>query len=220
MWGDPTAKQHDQGDRVTCEELQHHVVILRPVEYIESMRVKDEYKDAIKVNIVDLTDNGREYRGVLFFNRLIGTFKHSLGTPFFGYIGKERTPSGYMGWAFISMAGDQEWEPVAQVWAEAHPEFFTEALPEKREARDLSHHEQGPAPDWAGPVAPQPPARPAPPAPRPAPPAPAAPAARPVSSPPAPTPLSGGSVLERLARSAKQPAPGSRAAEDDQDPPY
>lgn len=236
MWGDPNARPQEQGDRVTCEELQNHVIILRPVEYIESMRVKDETKDAIKVNIVDLTDDSRMYRGVLFFNRLIGTFKRDLGTPYFGYIGKERTPSGYMGWAFISLAGNADWEPVAQAWSEANPEFFTEALPEKRERRDhfadpmpTDHHEQGPAPEWAGAVPPRPPAPPVappaapagPPAPRSAPPAP--PAARPVSAAPASVPGGGASMLERLKRQAEQPTPfGStnRTSGEIQEPPY
>lgn len=224
MWGDPTAPVRQEGDRFTAEDAENHVIILRPTEYIASMRVKDEYKDAIKLNIVDLTDGGKVYRDTLWFNRLIGTFKHQLGVPFFGYVTKERLPSGYRGWAFISLAGNEEWEPVAQAWSEANPEFFTEALPEPREAAN-AHHENGPAPDWAGPVsAPQPPAqRSAPPAPpqRLAPPAPPRPTAPPVSGPPAsPVPDPAG-MLERLRRHAQQPAPGSNVASQEiQDPPY
>ena len=231
MWGDPNAHAAETGDRIRCEDIQNHVIILRPTEYIPSMLVKGEYKDAIRVNIVDLTDDGKVYRDVLFFNRLIGTFKRDLGTPYFGYIGKERTSGGFMGWSLISLAGNADWEPVAQAWSEQNPEFFTEPLPEPREQQERQdpqgHHEQGPAPDWAGvPLATaRPPAPPAPvPASRPAPVAPPAaprpPMAPPVSAPPATGP---GSMLERLRRQAGQPLPGSAGNQtpgDSQEIPY
>lgn len=217
MWGDPNAVQQQQDyDRIGAEDIENHVVIIRPIEYIDSMRVKDDYKDAIKLNIVDLTNGGVVYRNTLWFNRLIGTFKRALGTPFFGYVTKEKLPNGYRGWAFVSLAGNADWEPVAQQWAAANPDFFTEPLPEKREHRDpYAHHEQGPAPDWAGPVPPRVPAPPAPrsapPAPRSAPPAPQArPMSAPQSAPPAPpvaAPGAGESMLERLRRQAEQPFP-------------
>lgn len=218
MWGDPNARPQQEGDRFSAEDAENHVIIVRPIEYIASMRVKDEYKDAIRLNVVDLTDGGKVYRNTLWFNRLIGTFKYALGTPFFGYVTKERLPSGYKGWVFNSLAGNEKWEPVAQAWSEANPDFFTEALPEPREAAD-AHHEQGPAPDWAGPVAPA--APPAPPQ-RVAPPAPPRPAAAPpVSGPPAPPVADAAGMLERLRRQAQQPAPGSNVPSGDvQEPPY
>lgn len=225
MWGDPNAQpQREDYDRINAEDIENHVVIIRPIEYIDRMRVKDEEKDAIKLNIVDLSNDGTIYRNTLWFNRLIGTFKHQLGTPFFGYVTKEKLPNGYRGWSFISLAGNPDWEPVAQQWAAANPEFFTEPLPEKRES-STAHHENGPAPDWAGPVAPPAPpaprpAAPAPPAPRMAPPAPAPVSAAPASGPPAP-PVNGAGMLERLKRQAAQPAPfAGNVGQGEQEPPY
>ena len=232
MWGDPNAEPQDKGDRFAAEDAENRVLIVRPMEYIPDMPVRDTRGDAIKLNIVDLTDDGRVYRGALWFSgRLIKAFKHALGTPFFGYVTKEKLPNGYRGWSFISMAGNADWEPVAQAWSEQNPEFFTEALPEKREYQERQdpqgHHEQGPAPDWAGAVPPRPPAppapasRPAPPAPPvSAPPAPRQPMAPPVSAPPASGP---GSMLERLQRQARQPLPGSAGNQtpgDSQEIPY
>lgn len=209
MWGDPNAPQQDQGDRFSAEDAENKVLIVRPIEYIPDMPVRDTRGDAVKLNVVDLQDGGRVYRGCLWFSgRLIKAFKHSLGTPFFGYVTKEKLPSGYRGWSFVSLAGNPDWEPTAQAWLAANRDFLTEPLPERREHADpRDHHEQGPAPAWAGPVAP-----PAPPAPasRPGPPAP------PVSGPPAPrsappappaapgAAVTGESMLERLKRQAEQ----------------
>lgn len=237
MWGDPNAPKQEEGDRFSAEDAENRVIIVRPMEYIDRMPVRDTHGDAVKLNIVDLNDGGRLYRGCLWFSgRLIKAFKHSLGTPFLGYVTKEKLPSGYRGWTFVSLAGNAEYEAAAQAWLAANPEFLTEPLPEKRESwGDTSHHEQGPAPEWAGapsqvaappapPVPAGPPAPPRPPAPVSGPPAaprsaPPAPPAPPVPAAPAVNTENQLSVLERLKAQAQQPVsfgPGRQ----EQEPPF
>lgn len=209
MWGDPNQPQHEEGDRFSAEDAENRVIIVRPMEYIPDMPLRDTRGDAVKLNVVDLNDGGRLYRGTLWFSgRLIKAFKHSLGTPFLGYVTKEKLPSGYRGWSFVSLAGNAEYEAAAQAWLAQNPEFLSEPLPEKREYADpQAHHEQGPAPEWAGATPARPPAPPAPPAPQAPRSAPPAPPVAPRSAPPAPPAAGAGeeSVLDRLRRQAEQP---------------
>lgn len=230
-WGNPDQPQREEGDRFSLEEGWNQRMLVRPVEYIEDMPMRDTRGDAIKVNVVTL-DNGRLYKGALWFSGpIIKAFKHNIGTPFIGYPTKERNPKGYMAWRFVSLVGDQATEVAAQAYIDANPDFMAPIEQRPREvwggAPDTSHHEQGPAPAWAGQVPPRPPAPPAPPSGYPvsapaAPPAPPAPPRPPVSAPPAPTAPAGEDVLARLQRQAQQPFPPSsgNVSSETQNPPF
>lgn len=235
MWGDPNAAQqeHEKGDRFTLEEAWNHRLIVRPIEYIADMPLRDTRGDAIKVNVVDLDDPSgpRLYRGALWFSGpIIKTFKNSIGVPFIGYPTKEPIPnSSYKRWVFISLASDPDTDARAQAWIAANPDFLDPIEHRPREAwgqPDTSHHEQGAPPAWAGAVPQRPPAPPAPPA-APRPPAPpagysvSAPPAPPVSAPPAAPGAATESVMERLRRQASQPAPFAGSGESgEQTPPF
>lgn len=234
QWGNPEPPPREEGERFTLEEGWNQRMLVRPIEYIPDMPMRDTRGDAIKVNVV-LLDTGRNINGTLWFSGpIIKAFKHHIGTPFIGYPTKEKNPKGYMAWRFVSLVGDPATEAAAQAYIDANPGFMAPIEERPREvwggAPDTSHHEQGPAPAWAGQVPPRPPAPPAPPsgysvsAP-PAPPAPPrvpAPPAPPVSAPPAPAaaPVDG-DVMARLQRQANQPFPLSgNAPNDTQTPPF
>lgn len=226
MWGDPTANQG--GDRFSTEEAQNKRLLVRPIEYIPEIRTqRGDVVDAIKVNVVDLDDPSgpARYNGTLWFGgRLIKAFKGQLGVPFVGYITKVQLPTGFRAWDFISLSQDPQVTSAAQAWLNANPDFLSAPLPTSTPRVDpYAHHEQGPAPDWAGAVPARPPAPPIPAqrsAPLPPPPA------RPISAPPGlPQPVSaapasaGESMLERLRRQAEQPFPLTGQS-GDQPPPF
>lgn len=151
------------GDRFGCEDAQGKVLVVRPIQYIESMmtKMRDQPTDAIKVDVVNLNAAPGEqewYQATLWFGgRLVGLFKRHIGQPFVGYVQKERTPQGFMAWNFVSMAEDPAATQAAQAWVARHPEFVApvEEHPGYEQPRN-AHHEVGPPPEWAGAV----PARP------------------------------------------------------------
>lgn len=231
MWGTPRNPEEQQGERFREADAWNRVLIIRPIEYVESIKVRDEVRDALKLNVVDLT-TGTLYREILWFSApLIGTFKGAIGTPFLGYITKEKNSGGFMAWKFYDLANDAEWDGHAQAWLSQHPEFLAPVAPRASfGGHDTSHHENGPAPEWAGAVPQRPSGPPAPPQAPPAPPRPGAggfpappqPPAPPVSAPPAP-PVAGGDLMTRLrAQAAGQPVsgPGGNVGSAEQEPPY
>lgn len=235
MWGTPRNPEEQQGERFREADAWNKPLIIRPIEHVQGMKVRDEVRDALKLNVVDLTD-GKVYKEILWFSApLIGAFKAAIGTPFLGYITKEKNANGYMAWKFYDLANDPAWDAAAQAYLAQDPGFLAplSAPPPAQpfQPRDTSHHEQGPAPDWAGaiPAAPQAPA--APPAPpRPGvggppavPSAPPQPPAPPVSAPPAPAvPGGGGDLMARLRAQAagNLPGPGGNVGNGDVEPPY
>lgn len=228
-WGTPQEPQ--SGDRFREADAWNRRLLLRPIEYIPDMPKLDTRGDALKLNVVDLDDQSgpRLYSGILWFSGpLVGTFKGSIGTPFIGYITKEKNAKGYMAWKFYDLQTDADTDARAQAYLREHPEFLAplQEAPAPAWPHPTAHHENGPAPDWAGavPAAPQRPAGPpAPPAPPQAPPAPPggfggppAPPAPPVSGPPA---AGAGDVMERLRRQAGiAPGPGANVGSDVEPP--
>lgn len=231
-WGTPQEPQ--AGDRFREADAWNRRLLLRPIEYIPDMPKLDTRGDALKLNVVDLDDASgpKLYSGILWFSGpLVGTFKGSLGTPFIGYITKEKNTKGYMAWKFYDLQTDADTDARAQAYLREHPEFLAPLQPAQSFApapfNPTGHHEQGPAPDWAGavPAAPQRPAAPAGPPPPPlpqgpgaysAPPAPPGVPAPPVSGPPAAGPHD---VMERLRRQAGiPPTPGANVGSDVEPP--
>jgi hypothetical protein len=234
MWGTPRDPQQDQGDRFREQEAWNKRLIIRPIQYIEDIKKLDTRGDALRLNVVDLDDPSgqpRLYRGILWFSGpLVGTFKDEIGTPFLGYITKEKNAKGYMAWKFYDLSQDPDTDARAQAWLAANPDFLDPIQPAQRwGAPDTSHHERGPAPSWAGPVAPPAPPRPGggmtPPPPPPgvggpvsAPPPPpvSAPPSAPQSAPPAPAPANPGDIMARLRRQAGLPESGGNVPSGDQ----
>lgn len=240
-WGTP--KEPQAGDRFREADAWNRRLLLRPTEYIPDIKKLDTRGDALKLNVVDLDDASgpRLYTGILWFSGpLIGVFKESLGTPFVGYITKEKNANGYMAWKFYDLQTDPDTDARAQAYLREHPEFLAPLQPPQSfgsPATDYnwagpasgppSHHERGPAPDWAGaiPAAPQRPAGPpAPPAPPQAPPAPPggfggppAPPAPPVSGPPGGNPED---VMARLRRAAGIETPSGGNVGSGEEPPF
>jgi hypothetical protein len=236
-WGTPQEPQ--QGDRFREADAWNRRLLLRPTEYIPDMKKLDSRGDALKLNVVDLDNEGgpRLYTGILWFSGpLIGILKGSIGTPFIGYITKEKNSNGYMAWKFYDLQTDPETDARAQAYLREHPEFLAPLQPAQsfggpQPFNPTAHHEQGPAPAWAGPVEPRfvpgaqgpagPPAPPAPPRAPQAPPGgfggPPAPPAPPVSGPPGGDPAD---VMARLRRAAGIPDGSGANVGSGEEPPF
>lgn len=232
-WGTPQEPQ--AGDRFKEIDAWNRRLIIRPIEYIPDMPKLDTRGDALKLNVVDLDDERgpQQYRGILWFSGpLVGTFKGAIGTPFLGYITKEKNTKGYMAWKFYDLANDAGTDAAAQAYLAMNPDFLAPLVPAQTFGTpDTSHHERGPAPEWAGAVPQRPAGPPAPPAPpRVAPgggynqaPPPQVPGPRPapVSGPPAPpVPADGAGIMDRLRRQAGIAPAESNVGSGDQEPPY
>lgn len=233
-WGTPQEPQ--TGDRFREADAWNRRLLLRPTEYIVDIKKLDTRGDALKLNVVDLDDASgpKLYEGILWFSGpLVGTFKGSIGTPFIGFITKEQNTKGYMAWKFYDLQTDADTDRAAQAYLAAHPEFLAPLQPAQTwGAPSTAHHEQGPAPDWAGAVPPRQAGPPAPPRPAgpPAPLAPPRPGAGPASAPPAPPrpPMTGGQppndpadIMARLRRQAEgMPGIGANVGANEEEPPF
>lgn len=224
-WGTPQEPQ--SGDRFREADAWNRRLLLRPIEYIPDIKKLDTRGDALKLNVVDLDDAAgpKLYESILWFSGpLIGVFKGSIGTPFIGFITKEKNTNGYMAWKFYDLQTDADTDRAAQAYLAAHPEFLA-PIQAWGAAPSTAHHEQGPAPDWAGavPAAPPTPPRPGgpvsappgpPPAPRPAPGFPSAPGGPPVPNDPS-------DIMARLRRTAEgMSASGGNVGGHNEDPPF
>ena len=75
-------------DSVKPADLNGHLLIISPIDYIAKMNTSMGETDAIEVNIIDL-DSNEEYNSVLFFNvALINALKPNIGNKVLGRIGQ------------------------------------------------------------------------------------------------------------------------------------
>jgi hypothetical protein len=114
------------GDRFTAEEARHRRLIIVPIEYVPQIRTqRGDMVDAIRINVVDLDNQGAQYSGALWFGgRLISAFRPKIGGMFLGYVSKEKTQGGFEAWTFNSLTADEHTKGLATQWLAAHPEFM------------------------------------------------------------------------------------------------
>lgn len=114
------------GDRFTVEDAQNKRLIVVPIEHVPQIQTAYGPNDAIRVNVVDLDEpNGPTvYFGALWFGRIVGTFRSSIGKSLLGFIAKGRTQGGFMGWQFHSLTQDQYTVQVANTFLQQHPDFL------------------------------------------------------------------------------------------------
>ena len=76
------------GSSVTVAELEGHLVVVEPLEYVPAMPTSFGEKDALRVNVHDITAQ-ESHEDVLFFGRaLIGSLKSQVDKKVLGVIGK------------------------------------------------------------------------------------------------------------------------------------
>jgi hypothetical protein len=78
----------NSGDYVKIGDLNGHLCIFTPTEFIESITTSMGDSTAIKADIVDL-DSGEEHEGVLLFNKaLITSLKANIGAQVLARVGQ------------------------------------------------------------------------------------------------------------------------------------
>jgi len=83
-----------QGGSVRPADLEGHLLIVEPIEYVQSISTSFGDKDAIRVNIHDVTDQASHEDVLLFGTALIGSLKSQVGKRVLGVLGKGTAKPG------------------------------------------------------------------------------------------------------------------------------
>jgi hypothetical protein len=83
-----------QGGSVRPVDLEGHLLIVEPIEYVQSISTSFGDKDAIRVNIHDVTEEASHDDVLLFGTALIGSLKSQVGKRVLGVLGKGTAKPG------------------------------------------------------------------------------------------------------------------------------
>ena len=96
-----------QGGSVRPVDLDGHLLIVEPLEYVQSISTSFGEKDAIRVNIHDVTDAASHDDVLLFGTALIGSLKSQVGKRVLGVLGKGTAKPGQAApWVLDDATGD------------------------------------------------------------------------------------------------------------------
>lgn len=96
-----------QGGSVRPVDLEGHLLIVEPIEYVQSISTSFGDKDAIRVNIHDVTDEASHDDVLLFGTALIGSLKSQVGKRVLGVLGKGTAKPGQAApWVLDDATGD------------------------------------------------------------------------------------------------------------------
>ena len=96
-----------QGGSVRPADLDGHLLIVEPIEYVQSISTSFGDKDAIRVNIHDVTEEASHDDVLLFGTALIGSLKSQLGKRVLGVLGKGTAKPGQAApWVLDDATGD------------------------------------------------------------------------------------------------------------------
>jgi hypothetical protein len=121
-----SAPQED-GDRLNPVDINGHVLVVCPIEYLPHVQTvhtkKDEQSPAIRVNVAVLTQNAEGgghpvYKGVLWFNvKLYNGLKRQIGETILGKMGQgQGNPGQNPPWQLENMLTDPAWAGYAEQW--------------------------------------------------------------------------------------------------------
>jgi len=82
------------GGSVKPVDLEGHLLIVEPLEYVQSISTSFGEKDAIRVNVHDVTDEASHEDVLLFGTALIGSLKSQVGKRVLGVLGKGTAKPG------------------------------------------------------------------------------------------------------------------------------
>lgn len=134
-WDEPTAAP--SGDRVDIALFVNKLIIVRPLEYVESM-VTIHKKDGAEAVFADVAFldayEGQPYkifRRVLFMQGyLVGSFKASVGKRLLGTLTLGVATKGKPPYHFKSLTDNPKAAPMASAWWKDHEtEFMTQPEP-------------------------------------------------------------------------------------------
>ena len=96
-----------QGGSVRPADLEGHLLIVEPIEYVQSISTSFGEKDAIRVNIHDVTESASHDDVLLFGTALIGSLKSQVGKRVLGVLGKGTAKPGQAApWVLDDATGD------------------------------------------------------------------------------------------------------------------
>ncbi|GIG63668.1 hypothetical protein Lfu02_80400 [Longispora fulva] len=126
------------GDKLAERDVLGHLLIVRPVEYVEQITTAFGDKDAVRVSVVDLdaTDPdtgqpGHRFDDVLWFGgRLVGSLKRQLGDTILGRMAQGTLKPGATGkppYELSDATSDPSAVARAEAWIAANPRFTAPA---------------------------------------------------------------------------------------------
>ena len=102
-----TAPAAGGGDSLTPADAEGHLLVVEPVEYVTSIATTYGDKDAIKVDVHDITAQA-SYTGVLWFpGALIGALKGRIGQKVLAVMGRGQAKPGQAApWVLVDASGN------------------------------------------------------------------------------------------------------------------
>lgn len=90
-------------------DLEGHVLVVQPLEYVNSISTSFGEKDAIRVNVHDISEKA-SHDDVLFFGTaLIGSLKRDIGKTLLGKMGKGEAKAGQSApWILIDLTSNEK----------------------------------------------------------------------------------------------------------------
>jgi hypothetical protein len=104
-----TALVQEESSVVKPADLQGHLLIIKPIEYIESIMTKIGESEAVVIELIDL-DTNEHFAKVLFFNKvLVSALKPNIGKSVLARIGQGVAKPGKSApWILMDATTDAE----------------------------------------------------------------------------------------------------------------
>ena len=123
------------GSDVRPADLEGHLLIVEPLEYVASIPTSMGDKDAVRVTIHDITDSAT-YEDVLWFPKvLVGSLKGRVGQKVLAVLGKGTAKPGQSApWILVDATTDNDCVKAATAYLDSIAgNAFTAAVPEVAE---------------------------------------------------------------------------------------
>ena len=97
------------GSTLKPAEVEGHLLVVEPIEYIENMSTNMGPTDAIRVNVHDITDQDTHTEVLWFPTMLVGSLKRMIGQQVLGVMGKGTAKAGQSApWLLVDASGTTE----------------------------------------------------------------------------------------------------------------
>jgi hypothetical protein len=108
------------GSDVRPADLEGHLLVVEPLEYVASIPTSMGDKDAVRVTIHDITDTAT-YEDVLWFPKvLVGSLKGRVGQKVLAVLGKGTAKPGQSApWILVDATADNDCVQAATTYLEA-----------------------------------------------------------------------------------------------------
>lgn len=123
------------GSDIRPADLEGHLLIVEPLEYVASIPTSMGDKDAVRVTIHDITDSAT-YEDVLWFPKvLVGSLKGRVGQKVLAVLGKGTAKPGQSApWILVDATTDNDCVKAATAYLDSIAgNAFTAAVPEVEE---------------------------------------------------------------------------------------